>query len=73
MTPLAAPTLGYPAAGLDQAEMRAIFERVAREEIRRLVSDLVPRLVVEAVEREITELKAQAFDAGSTGKGNVVR
>jgi arginase family enzyme len=62
-----------PAAGLDPAEMRAIFERVAREEIQRLVGELAPRLVAEAVEREIAALKAQAFGGKpSDDNGSVV-
>ncbi|MCA1990418.1 MAG: hypothetical protein LDL07_14990, partial [Desulfarculus sp.] len=60
------------AAGLDPAEMRAIFERVAREEIQRLVGELVPRLVVEAVEREIAALKAQAFGGQTSGNSDSV-
>lgn len=56
---LALKVLAVP-AGLPLEEARAIFERVAREAVERIVGQLVPKLVAEEVAREIEAIKRQA-------------
>ena len=57
------------ALGLDPAKAEAIFERVAREVLEKVVNQSVPAMVAELVAQEIEAIKR---DSGGSDSGSSV-
>ena len=51
--------------GIDQAKAEEIFERVAREMIEKALSDMLPRIIAERVDREIEAIKQASGISGN--------
>ena len=51
--------------GIDQAKAEEIFERVAREMIEKALSDMLPKIIAERVDREIEAIKQASGISGN--------